>query len=415
MEFDDTVSLWEEDEFMDEICKKNQCTGCTACVVSCPKNAIDMKADKKGFIYPHIDIELCIDCGLCKKVCPQLNLTLEINPNVRKVYAAYTKDTDVRRNSSSGGMFTEIAKAIIQEGGVVFASKLENNCHELCYSKCDDIEELIYFRGSKYLQSKPRYIFRDVKEELENGRFVLFVGTACQVSGLKAYLRKEYSTLYAIDIICHGIPSPKLWFDYLSKLENEYNSVATRANFRYKSPSWTEFSLCVDFENGTRFIKSKFDDPYLISFLKEISLRENCYSCSYTNTARVGDITLADFWGYKSTDYRMRNTEKGISLVLINSDKGEKLFQKVTSNILYIEKSLKDAIAGNRSLREPWKKNPIADDFWDAYLKEDDLQNVFDTFCKPYRFSIKMKINWFLLNHLYLVPKFILRHKGLIK
>lgn len=400
---------------MVEICQKNHCTGCTACALSCPKNAIDMRADRKGFIYPYIDNEKCVDCGLCRNICPQLNLASPIISNVRGVYAAFSKDADIRKNSSSGGMFTEVARTFIQEGGVVFASKLENNCHELCFSRCDDIEDLRLFRGSKYFQSNPKYIFRDVKEELENERLVLFVGTACQISGLKSYLRKEYSNLYAIDIICHGVPSPKLWSDYLSKLEKEQKSLAKNVNFRFKKPSWTEFSLCVDFENDAKYIKSKFDDPYLISFLKEISLRENCYSCPYANTTRMGDITLADFWGYKSTDYKMRNTEKGISLILINSDKGEVLFRKITPKIAYIEKNLKDAVGGNRSLKEPWKKNPIADDFWNAYMEEEDLENIFDTFCKPYRFSLKMKMNWFVLNHLYLVPKFILRHKGLIK
>ena len=400
---------------MVEICQKNHCTGCTACALSCPKNAIDMRADRKGFIYPYIDNEKCVDCGLCRNICPQLNLASPIISNVRDVYAAFSKDADIRKNSSSGGMFTEVARTFIQEGGVVFASKLENNCHELCFSRCDDIEDLRLFRGSKYFQSNPKYIFRDVKEELENERLVLFVGTACQISGLKSYLRKEYSNLYVIDIICHGVPSPKLWSDYLSKLEKEQKSLAKNVNFRFKKPSWTEFSLCVDFENDAKYIKSKFDDPYLISFLKEISLRENCYSCPYANTTRMGDITLADFWGYKSTDYKMRNTEKGISLVLINSDKGEVLFRKITPKIAYIEKNLKDAVGGNRSLKEPWKKNPIADDFWNAYMEEEDLENIFDTFCKPYRFSLKMKMNWFVLNHLYLVPKFILRHKGLIK
>ena len=400
---------------MVEICQKNHCTGCTACALSCPKNAIDMRADRKGFIYPYIDNEKCVDCGLCRNICPQLNLASPIISNVRDVYAAFSKDADIRKNSSSGGMFTEVARTFIQEGGVVFASKLENNCHELCFSRCDDIEDLRLFRGSKYFQSNPKYIFRDVKEELENERLVLFVGTACQISGLKSYLRKEYSNLYVIDIICHGVPSPKLWSDYLSKLEKEQKSLAKNVNFRFKKPSWTEFSLCVDFENDAKYIKSKFDDPYLISFLKEISLRENCYSCPYANTTRMGDITLADFWGYKSTDYKMRNTEKGISLVLINSDKGEVLFRKITPKIAYIEKNLKDAVGGNRSLKEPWKKNPIADDFWNAYMEEEDLENIFDTFCKPYRFSLKMKMNWFVLNHLYLVFKFILRHKGLIK
>lgn len=399
---------------MDMICEKAYCTGCTACVVSCPKNAVSMKEDEKGFIYPHIDQTACVDCGLCKKICPQNKINEKINPNIRKIYAAFSRNSDIRRNSSSGGMFTELAQSIIQSGGVVFASRMDDSCHELYFDRCERVEDLSKFRGSKYMQSHPKYIFNDVRDELESGKNVLFVGTACQVAGLKSFLKKDYSMLFTVDIICHGVPSPKLWRDYLEQLEQSNRCSAKKVNFRYKRPSWTEFSLFVEFENGKQFMQSKFDNPYLISFLKEIALRNNCYSCSYTNTERMGDITLADFWGYKSTDFKMRNTEKGISLVLINSDKGAKLFNELTPRISYAEKRLKDAIGGNRSLKEPWKKNPLADNFWLEYLSGNGLQSAFEQYCTPYRFPMKMKINWFILNHLYLVPKFILRKKGLI-
>ena len=400
---------------MEIICEKEHCTGCTACAVSCPKNAISMKENDKGFIYPYIDKEACVDCGLCKNVCPQLAIKEKVRPNVRKVYAAFTKDLDIRNNSSSGGMFTELARSILQEGGVVFASRMSDNCHELYFDKCERVEDLDKFRGSKYLQSHPKSIFLEIKKELELEKMVLFIGTACQVAGLKSFLKKKYDKLFTVDIICHGVPSPKLWSDYMKQLEQLYCSSAKKVNFRYKKPSWTKFSLCVEFENGHEFLKSKFDDPYLISFLKEMALRDNCYTCPYTNIERVGDITLADFWGYKSTDFKMRNTEKGISLVLINSDNGTILFKKIVSRILFTEKRLKDAVDGNRSLKEPWSRNPLADEFWGEYLKGAGLQSAFKKYCKPYRFPLKMKINWFALNHLYLVPRFILRMKGLIK
>lgn len=400
---------------MDVICEKEHCTGCTACMASCPKKAVSMKEDEKGFIYPYIDQAACVDCGLCRKICPQNKIKQNINPNIRKIYAAFSKNSDIRKNSSSGGMFTELAQSIVQDGGVVFASRMDDGCHELYFDRCERFEDISKFRGSKYMQSNPRYIFSDVRNELESRKKVLFVGTACQVAGLKSFLKKDYSTLITVDIICHGVPSPKLWRDYLEQLEQSYGCSAKKVNFRHKRPSWTEFSLFVEFKNGKHFLQNKFDNPYLISFLKEIALRNNCYSCPYTNTERMGDITLADFWGYKSTDFKMRNTEKGISLVLINSEKGGELFDKLTPRILYAEKRLKDAIGGNRSLKEPWRKNPLADKFWLEYLKGDGLQSAFEKYCTPYRFPVKMKINWFILNHLYLVPKFILRKKGLIK
>lgn len=228
---------------------------------------------------------------------------------------------------------------------------------ELIFDRCEDVEKIALFRGLKYVQSDPQDIFKSVKKDLDSNRKVMFVGTGCQVAGLRAFLRKPYDNLLCIDIICHGVPSPKLWREYLCSIEKNKEAHATHVSFRYKKPSWTQFSLRIDFDDGNSYIRSKFDDPYLISFLKEISLRENCYACPYTSTKRMGDITLADFWGYRSTSFKMRNNEKGISLVLVNSDAGEKWFQRISSSIECVEKTLKEAMGGNRSLKELWKKN----------------------------------------------------------
>ena len=396
------------------ICEKDRCTGCYACMNICPRGSIKMIDDERGFPHPSID-DSCISCGLCEKCCPQNNLSIKFcNGAIEGVYAAFTKDKNIRKNSSSGGLFSELAIEVIREGGIVFASKLSKDQKTLVFSGCDDIEELGLFQGSKYVQSHPEMIFKDIKREAMTGRIVLFVGTACQVAGLKAYLNKDYTNIFYIDILCHGVPSPKLWSDYLDKIEKEYGDEAVKVSFRYKKPSWTQFSLKVDFKRGKQMVNSKFDDPYLISFLKEISLRENCYHCPYTSTNRTGDITLADFWGYKSTDFKMRNNEKGISLVLVNSEKGENWFDKIKDKVCWVEKGLKEAMSGNRSLKEPWKKNENSEAFWKMYIEEGNLDKALTDFCRPYRFPKKMKINWFILNHLYLVPKPILRKKGLL-
>jgi len=396
------------------ICEKEKCTGCGACAANCLKNAISMQEDEKGFSYPVIS-ENCVECGLCKKTCPQISNKIGVNDGIKSIYAAFTKDEHIRSQSSSGGLFTELASYIIGEKGIVFASRFECGTKRLVFDSCENIEDLKKFRGSKYLQSSTGLAYIDIKKELKTGRKVMFVGTACQVSGLKNFLGKDYANLFCVDIICHGVPSPKIWSEYVDMLERQYKSNAVSASFRYKRPSWTQFSLKVEFENKKEYIRSKFDDPYLISFLKEMSIRENCYSCPYTNTMRMGDITLADFWGYKSTSFKMRNNEKGISLVLINNEKGNMWFNAIKDRLMWTEKSLKEAISGNRSLKEPWKKNSLADSFWECYLQNGDLEVAFSEYCKPYRFPVKMKINWFILNHLYLVPKFILRKKGLIK
>lgn len=251
-------------------------------------------------------------------------------------------------------------------------------------------------------------IFRQVKETLLTGREVLFIGVPCQVDGLKKYLNKEYSNLLVVDIICHGVPSPKLWRDYCTYLEEVNGAKAVNISYRYKKPNWTRFSLKVDFDNNKSYVGSKFDDPYLISFLKEISMRENCYSCEYTSTNRTGDITLADFWGYHSYDFKMRNTEKGISLVMINTEKGQKAFENIKSEIAFQERTIKEAIGGNRSLKEPWKKNPTSEDFWREYIQGKGMNNAFEEYCKPYRFPAKMRVSWFITNHMFLIPKPIL-------
>ena len=278
----------------------------------------------------------------------------------------------------------------------------------IVFDSCNTVDNLAKFQGSKYVQSQPGLIFRQVKETLLTGREVLFIGVPCQVDGLKKYLNKEYSNLLVVDIICHGVPSPKLWRDYCTYLEEVNGAKAVNISYRYKKPNWTRFSLKVDFDNNKSYVGSKFDDPYLISFLKEISMRENCYSCEYTSTNRTGDITLADFWGYHSYDFKMRNTEKGISLVMINTEKGQKAFENIKSEIAFQERTIKEAIGGNRSLKEPWKKNPTSEDFWREYIQGKGMNNAFEEYCKPYRFPAKMRVSWFITNHMFLIPKPIL-------
>lgn len=386
-----------------KICENERCTGCRACMNVCPKNAITFQEDEKGFAYPVIG-EACVNCGVCKKVCPRNTGSL-LNVGNPTVYAAFTKDKDIRRRSSSGGIFTELAMNTIKQKGVVFASRLSKDCKEVVFDRCQIVDELKDFQGSKYVQSNPGFVFQQVKQVLLEGTKVLFVGVPCQVDGLKKYLNKEYENLLTVDIICHGAPSPKLWRDYCTYLEEINGAKVTDASFRYKKPNWTRFSLKVDFESKKSVVSSKFNDPYLIAFLKEISMRENCYSCEYTNTHRTGDITLADFWGYHSYDFKMRNTEKGISLVLINNAKGRNAFDEIQDQVMCQERTMQEAMAGNRSLKTPWKKNPKSEQFWREYIYGEGMSTAFEKYCVPYRFPTKVYISWFITNHMYLIPK----------
>lgn len=389
-----------------EICEKERCTACRACMCICPKDAITFQEDEKGFAYPVIG-DTCVHCNACLKVCPR-NTGMLLNPSESEVYAAFSKDKQIRKNSSSGGLFSEIAKYILNQGGIVFAARMSKDQKEVVFDSCKSIEELIAFQGSKYVQSNPGLVYRQIKKNLSEGVKVLFVGVPCQVDGLKKYLNKEYSNLVTIDIICHGVPSPKLWREYLSELEIRQQAKAFNVSFRFKKPNWTRFSLKVDFDNNKTVVNSKFDDPYLIAFLKEISMRENCHFCEYTSISRTGDITLADFWGYHSYDFKMRNTEKGISLVLINSEKGKMIFNEIQDAIESERRAMEEAISGNRSLQRPWAKNECSDLFWNEYLHGKGMLSALKKYCVPYRFPKKMYVTWFALNHMYLIPKSLL-------
>lgn len=276
-----------------EICDRIRCTGCQACMNICPSGAISFKEDEKGFSYPVIS-DKCINCGACKVVCPR-NTGMLLNSGDPRVYAAFTKDKNIRQKSSSGGMFTELAKKILEQDGVVFASQLSVDCKKVFFNSCEKIDDLGKFQGSKYVQSSPGLVFQQVKKRLLMNQKVLFLGVPCQVDGLKKYLNKEYDNLITVDIICHGVPSPKLWRDYCTYLEDLNAAKIINVSYRYKKPSWTIFSLKIDYNNGKSFVSSKFNDPYLISFLKDLTMRENCYSCEYTSIHRTGDITLAIF------------------------------------------------------------------------------------------------------------------------
>lgn len=369
----------------------------------CPKDSITFQEDEKGFSYPVIG-DACVHCSACLKVCPR-NTGMMLNNCDPEVFAAFSKDKQIRKKSSSGGLFSEIAKHILNQGGVVFAARLSRDQKEVVFDSCKSVEKLSAFQGSKYVQSNPGLIYRQIKKTLSEGIKVLFVGVPCQVDGLKKYLNRDYSNLITIDIICHGASSPKLWREYLSELETKQRAKASNVSFRFKKPNWTRFSLKVDFDDNTTIVNSKFEDPYLISFLKEISMRDNCHCCEYTSTSRTGDITLADFWGYHSYNFKMRNTEKGISLVLVNTEKGKAIYEEIQDAIRSERRTMKEAISGNRSLQAPWEKNELSDAFWNEYLYGEGMSSALKKYCVPYHFPKKMYMTWFILNHMYLIPK----------
>ena len=331
---------------MIKIEKKNECCGCHACFNICPKNAIEMIEDEKGFKYPKINENKCINCELCKKVCPILNKN-KIS-NTPKAYSCINKNENIRMNSSSGGIFTLIAEEIIDKGGIVFGVQFDNDFNVI-HSYTSDKEELYKFRGSKYVQSIIGDNYKIIKKFLEEGKYVLFTGTPCQVEGLYAFLQKDYDNLYTEDIICHGVPSPKVWKKHKEELEKQNNSKIKTMNFRDKSDGWLTYCLNYEFENSNSYKELNSKSNYMQAFLKNLSIREACYDCKFKTKNRKSDITLADFWGIQNIKPEM-NDNKGTSLVIVNSSKGVALFEKIQEKIKFVETDFEESIKYNPSM-----------------------------------------------------------------
>lgn len=351
---------------MQEIINKNKCTSCTACATICPKKAITIKEDKDGFTYPVIDQEKCIDCGLCKKTCPVLN-TKE-NKSLAKYYAAYNKNEKARLSSSSGGIFQLIAEEVLKDNGIVIGATFDkdNNLKHIAITKKEELESL---KGSKYLQSDLNNIFSFVKDNI-NDKKILFVGTPCQVAGLKAII-KEHKNLITIDLFCHGVPSTNLFRKYIKELENK-NGKLLNYNFRDKKWGWEVYSHTATFKK--KKISKIFDrNDYMLLYLSDVALRESCYDCNFKIGNKYSDISLGDFWGVKRYHPDMHN-KRGVSAVVINTEKGEDLFNLIKDNIIYKECKLEEIKTDNpqitASTQRPDNRSEFFKEFNELSVKE---------------------------------------------
>ncbi len=340
---------------MINIKQKKDCCGCNACLQRCPKQCITMQPDNEGFLYPIVDTAICIDCGLCEKVCPVINQAEPLQPI--KVYATYNKNEEIRFQSSSGGIFTLLAEEIIKKGGVVFGVKFnEDWMPEFGYT--ETVEGIAPFHGSKYVQAFVGNAYKTTETFLKLGREVLFSGTPCQIAGLKRYLRKEYENLLTVDFICHGVPSPKVWNMYLNETYSKLlktrtdgkNSVGSAnggtskscieaISFRSKISGWKKFSFLLklnfpnsDGKNTSVFAETLDKNIYMRAFLSDIILRPSCYDCPTKQGKSHSDITIADFWGIDKIDPTL-NDDKGISAVIYNTQKGKITYNNVCGTI----------------------------------------------------------------------------------
>lgn len=340
-----------EGRSLPKLADKTLCTGCTACSSVCPQQCITLIEDNEGFAYPQINSDLCVECHLCEKVCPILNKK-DIDVVIRKAYAAISSDDFMRNESSSGGIFSELALVILKSGGVIFGASYEKNgaVKHICVDKSESLWQL---RGAKYSQSYLGNTFIEVKKQLELGRNVLFSGTPCQVAGLKAYLRRDFDNLFCIDFICHGIPSPMVWREYVkyrSLIDNDGN-LATKINLRNKETGWSRYSYSVkfDYSNNKKYMCKNNSDQYMQLFVNDYILRKSCSNCQFKGYDRISDITLGDFWGIWDIDSSM-DDNKGTSLVLTHSKKGEQLFRSILNRIHYKPVTLEQASKTNPSL-----------------------------------------------------------------
>lgn len=337
---------------MIDIKEKKDCCGCEACVQRCPKSCITMHEDDEGFFYPRIDKNICIDCGLCEKVCPVINQAEERKPLA--VYAAKHKDEQIRMLSSSGGAFTAIAESVIDEGGVVFGAKF-NQCWEVVHSYTETKGGLGVFRGSKYVQSRIGESYRNAEDFLKAGRKVLFSGTPCQIAGLKHFLRKEYDNLLTVDFICHGVPSPGIWQEYLKeeivrqcgekktvlyRRIHEKNALIEGISFRDKRLGWKKYSFALAFSttNGcgaknTVLLSEPLDkNIFLRGFLADLYLRPSCHACPSKSLKSGSDITIGDFWGIQHVMPEI-DDDKGVSVVMVNSYVGDNFLKKLNLDL----------------------------------------------------------------------------------
>lgn len=370
---------------MQKITEKYLCSGCGTCYSACPVQCISMCEDSEGFLYPHIDEKKCVGCGKCQRICPALK-DIKGHPKGR-AYACISKNDDMRMRSSSGGIFTLIAEYIIRLGGVVFGAAYDNelNVHHILVSST---EELYKLRGSKYLQSRIEDTYKTAENYLKNGNYVLFTGTPCQISGLKAYLVKDYERLITQDIICHGVPTPKIWQKYLKHRVITADAEIDALNpplFRNKDTGWESFSVMVNFKKNKKYLQIASKDLYMRAFLKNLCLRPSCYNCNFKSLERESDITLADFWGVNTVCSDMSDN-KGTSLVLINSAAGENIFKNISDKMIYKPVSIDEAVKYNPAACRACDFNKKRN----AFMEEVTAEN-FDVIVKKYTKEISLK------------------------
>lgn len=345
---------------------KSSCTGCNLCGDICPVKAISFKEDAEGFKYPVIDKNKCINCNLCEKKCPAIH-QFNYKKIFPKTYSAYNKDDKIRLKSTSGGIFYALAKSIIESGGYVVGAVYTNDFKEvkhICSNKIEDVEKMI---GSKYFQSNLEGIYKEIKRLLKDNKTILFCGSPCQISAVQT-MYPNNENLITLDFICRGINSPLAFKSHVDELEKKYKSKLSFLQFKNKLTGWRSLATYMEFKNGKKYHADRDHGMWIRGYVQgSLYMREACYNCKFKNIPRNSDISFGDFWGAKNPS--KKDLHYGISLVLVNSNKGEKLFNQSKKMLVVKEESFEDIKNGNPCLTTSVEKTHGRKVFF-KYLKK---------------------------------------------
>ena len=378
---------------------KKHCCGCYACASRCPEQCITMEEDHEGFLYPRINIKKCNDCGLCELVCPVINRILKAK-TTSKIFACKNKDDKIRMYSSSGGIFTLLAESVLRQNGVVFGARFEPDfsvVHDFTETK----EGLAVFRGSKYLQSRIGDNYIKAEQFLKQGRRVLFSGTPCQIAGLKQFLRNNFENLLAMDFVCHGVPSPKVFRLYIKELNRQQQGTAEKIQFRNKAEGWKKYSFEIRRKvgkNSVSYRETLDDNIYLRGFLSNLYLRPSCHACPSKNFTSGSDLTIGDYWGIQEVNQKF-DDGLGCSLVLCNSPVGEQIFEEVMKKTISLETAIDKASFCNPCITESVAPHQNREKFFEKIGTQPITQLILQLLQQPepyHKRSIKQKIYYFL-------------------
>lgn len=328
---------------MIKVINKHDCCGCNACRTICPHACITMVADVEGFLYPEVQHKECLRCGMCVRACP-MSLE-EPTGDLPVTLVGWNKDAGIRSTSSSGGIFTALMQQTLREGGIVIGAGFDSSMN-LLHMSADVEANCGVFRGSKYLQSSIGDTFAEAKHHLQQGRQVLFSGTPCQVAGLYSFLGISFHNLLTCDVVCHGVPSPKVFKAYLNEIERHRDTKVQCVSFRRKDKGWKKFSIALSFNDGTEYSNILTQDPFMRGFLDNLFLRPSCHACRFSRLPRVADLSLGDFWGV-GAKHPEWDDDKGTSVILVQTQKGHQALQSCANDLFMHDADLSEAISHN--------------------------------------------------------------------